>query len=51
VYLRLVAGDRNVLKIPTIPFSFDILRPAAWLTPTVQNRPRLLGFPGLDIRP
>jgi len=30
VYLRLVAGDRNVLKIPTIPFSFDILRPAAW---------------------
>jgi hypothetical protein len=27
--LEMVAGDRNVLKIPTIPFSFNILRAAA----------------------
>jgi hypothetical protein len=25
----LVAGDRNVLKIPAIPFSFEIIRPVA----------------------
>jgi hypothetical protein len=25
----MVAGDRNVLKIPLIPFSFEIIRPVA----------------------
>jgi hypothetical protein len=26
---QLIAEDRNVLKIPAIPFSFDIVRPVA----------------------
>jgi hypothetical protein len=26
---QMVAGDRNVLKIPAIPFSFEIIRPVA----------------------